>query len=236
LAELAFFALAYLYASVGHAGASGYLAAMALLAFPLAVMKPAALVMNVFVATIATVTFARAGYLPWRNLVPFVLGSAPLAYFGSSLQLPPGLFHRLLGVVLWLAAARLLGQFPEREAREKVPFWPALLCGAGLGFGAGLTRTGGGIFLTPLLLFTGWETPRRAAGMSAAFILINSLSGLAGDWQAVRALPDTVVFWVAAVLAGGLLGARAGARSSGPRLRRLLAAVLVIAGAKLWLL
>lgn len=236
MAELCFFALAYLYASVGHAGASGYLAAMALLAFPAAVMKPAALVMNIVVATLGTVTFARAGQLPWRSLVPFVLGSAPMAFLGGTLQLPAGLFHRLLGVVLWLAAARLLGHFPESETRREVPFGPALLWGAAIGFGAGLTGTGGGIFLTPLLLFAGWETPRRAAGMSAAFILINSISGLTGGWRGIAVLPPETFLWLAAVLAGGLLGARAGARSSGPRLRRLLAAVLVIAGAKLWLL
>ncbi len=238
---LAFFAVAALYSSVGHAGASGYLAVMALASFAPAVMRPSALVMNIVVASIATVRFHRAGYFSWRTLWPFLVTSIPCAFVGGGLTLPSPVYKQIVGAIL-IAAAVKLGSDATRKAEvdgppsgaAEPPVVPALACGAGLGLIAGLTGTGGGIFLSPLLLLSRWADTRRTSGVSAAFILANSLAGLGGNLASVHALPDEIPWWCGAVAVGGLLGAELGAKRLATRwLRMLLAAVLVIAGAKL---
>jgi uncharacterized membrane protein YfcA len=231
------FAAATLYSSVGHGGGSGYLAAMALFGLAPEVMKPTALVLNVFVASIGTVQYCRAGFLSWRVLWPFVVGSVPLAFLGGALQLPGGLYEVLVGFVLLFAAGRLFWSaksYGVPGAEPGVPLLPALLSGAVIGLLAGLTGTGGGIFLTPLLLLTGWAGARPAAGVSVAFILVNSLAGLGGNLASVRSLPDEIPLWVLAAVAGGLLGSELGRRRlANETLLRLLALVLVVAGLKL---
>jgi uncharacterized membrane protein YfcA len=235
---VAFFAAAVLYASVGHAGASAYLAAMALVGIAPATMRPTALALNILVASIVTVRFQLAGQLRWRAVAPFLLGSVPLAFLGGFLTLPPGIYKPLAGVVLLIAAGRLFitaGRAAAAEEPEpRVPSIPAIASGAVIGFLSGLVGTGGGIFLTPLLLFARWSGARAAAGMSSVFILGNSISGLAGNVTAVQGLPGPLPVWLVAVALGGLAGAELGARRLGTAdLRRALAVVLVIASVKL---
>jgi len=231
------FALAVLYSSVGHAGASGYLAAMALFGVAPAVMKPTALTLNVLVATIGTVKFYRAGCISWGRLLPFVAASMPFAFVGGYVTLPGHWYKTTVGVVLLAAAYRLFRaarKAAEQTEVESVPLWAALLSGAGIGLLAGLTGTGGGIFLSPLLLFMGWAETRQASGLSAAFILVNSAAGLLGNVSSIGALPGSIFVFAPAVIVGGLVGAEYGSkRGAGATLRRLLAVVLVIAGLKL---
>jgi uncharacterized protein len=239
-----FFVAAVLYSSVGHAGASGYLAAMAFSGLAPAVMKPTALVLNLLVASIATLRFYRAGHFSWALLWPFALGSIPLAFVGGALH-PPGSFYKpAVGVILLFAATRLLWSVRKPEGAANTPAAPdkprplsvpvAVLLGGLIGLLSGLTGTGGGIFLSPLLLFLGWAETRRTAGVSAAFILVNSAAGLAGNLASVRALPGELPLWAGAVVLGGLLGAELGSRRLPTRaLRAALSLVLIVAGFKL---
>jgi len=232
-----FFAAAVLYASVGHAGASAYLAAMALVGVAPETMRPTALALNVFVATIVVVRFSRAGHLPWRQLVPLVIGSIPMAFIGGTIDLAGEIYRPLVAVVLLLGAWRLATSGTSERSDEEVkgvPLLGGLASGAGIGLLAGLTGTGGGIFLTPLLVLTGWTRTRDAAGLSGAFILANSVSGLVGLATGGVSLPSALPVWIGAVAVGGLIGSWLGARRfSILSLRRVLAVVLVLAAAKL---
>jgi uncharacterized membrane protein YfcA len=234
LAALVFVA-AVLYASVGHGGASGYLAAMALFGIAAPVTKPAALVMNVAVAAIGVARFGRRGLVPWAMLVPLCLASIPAAALGGFLELPIRAHRVLLGLVLLFAAVRLWMHDEAAVPRIGPPPAPALFgIGAVLGLVSGLTGVGGGIFLSPLLILTGWEETRRTAGASAAFILVNSIAGLAGHLAAGRAIPPGTGVLLPVAVVGGLIGATLGAtRLRTLVLRRVLAVVLVAAGVKL---
>lgn len=236
-----FLVAAALYASVGHAGGSAYLAVMALVGVAPATMRPTALALNILVATLVTLRFALAGQVRWRAVMPFVLGSVPAAFIGGTLTLPGELYRPLVGSVLLVAAAQLFRSARAAGAGEPaephISALPALLAGAAIGLLAGLTGTGGGIFLTPLIVLAGWAAPRTAAGISGAFILANSMAGLTGNLASVGALPAELPIWLGAVAIGGLIGAELGARRlSTLNLRRALAVVLVIAGLKLILL
>jgi uncharacterized membrane protein YfcA len=234
-----FLAAAVLYASVGHAGASAYLAAMALLGVAPDVMRPTALVLNVLVATIVVIRFRRAGFLELRPLLPLVAGSIPMALIGGSIDLPDAAYRPLVALVLLVGAWRLATSAeragPGEAATPRIPPLAGVAAGAAIGALAGLTGTGGGIFLTPLMVLAGWSGARHAAGLSGAFILANSVSGIAGlliagtgTWA--PALP----LWLGAVFVGGVIGAELGsARYSVLGLRRVLAVVLVVAAAKL---
>lgn len=231
-----FFAAALLYASVGHAGASAYLAAMALVGVAPETMRPTALVLNLFVASIVIVRFARAGHLPWRQLVPLAIASVPAAFIGGSIQLPGELYRPLVALVLLAGAWRLATarNLADDDAHPGVPWAAGLLAGAGIGLLAGLSGTGGGIFLTPLLVLAGWTATRDAAGLSGAFIMVNSIAGLGGLLSAGLNLPPALPLWILAVVTGGLIGSWLGtARFSILSLRRALAVVLVLAAAKL---
>jgi uncharacterized membrane protein YfcA len=232
---VAFFVLASLYSAVGHGGASGYLAAMALVGVAPTVMRPTALVLNVVVASIAVVHFARAGHFSLTLLWPFALGSIPLAFVGGGIQLPGEAYKALVGVILVIAAVRLwMETVKSSEERRPLPVFWAIGAGAGIGLLSGLTGTGGGIFLSPLLLFTRWSATRESGGVSAAFILVNSVAGLAGNLAATRYLPAAMPGWVLAVVAGGMIGSFAGSRRVQPlTFRRVLAVVLLMAGGKL---
>ncbi len=241
LLALLFLAAAVLYGSVGHAGASAYLAAMALIGLSPAVMKPTALVLNILVATLVTARFARAGFVRPRALLPLLAGSVPAAFLGGALQLPGELYRPLVGAVLVFAALRFfaLAGRGQEEFAPRAPWPHALLAGIGLGLLAGLTGTGGGIFLTPLMIMAGWAGVRYAAGTSAAFILANSIAGLAGNVGALgtTALPAALPLWLVAVALGGIAGAELGARRlTPPGVRRALGLVLLLAGLKLILL
>lgn len=225
---------AVLYASVGHGGASAYLAAMALFGVEPAFMKPAALVMNLGVAGAGTLRFASEKLVPWRLLLPLCAGSVPAAYVGGLIQIPTRSHRLILGVVLLFAAVRLAMRSRPGELRP--PPHPAWLAAIGIVFGfvAGVTGVGGGIFLSPLLILAHWQDPRRAAGASAVFILVNSAAGLAGHLTGGGAVPAAAAPLTAVALAGGVFGSWLGAKHLVPlTLRRLLAVVLVVAGAKL---
>lgn len=229
---------AALYTSVGHAGASAYLAIMALFSVAPETMRPTALVLNVVVASIASWRYARAGQFDLKLVLPFIVGALPMAFVGGGISLPPETYRPLLGGVLLLAAFRLLWPSPlERQGRiAPPPLWLAVGCGAGIGLLSGLTGTGGGIFLSPLLLFLGWSEPRRASGVAALFILMNSMSGLAGNFASVGRLPPELPWFIAAVIAGAIIGTRLGvSRLPTPRLFQVLGLVLVIASGKLLL-
>jgi len=240
LLALLIFAAAILYSSVGHAGASGYLAAMALVGVAPDVMKPTALALNILVASIATTRYYRAGYFSWSALWPFAIGSIPPSFVGG-ITLPGYLYKPAVGLVLFYAAYRLFRSTMSgaEEAPDKginIPTLPAVAWGSGIGLLSGLTGTGGGIFLSPLLLFTGWAGTRPTSGTSAAFILVNSIAGLAGSYSSIQYLPDALPVWAVAAGVGGLVGSELGSRklqSNG--IRRALAVVLVIAGLKLML-
>jgi uncharacterized membrane protein YfcA len=226
--------VAFLYSSVGHAGASGYIAVMALASLAPAVIKPTALALNILVATIGTLQFARAGHFHWRLFWPFALASIPLAFVGGRLDLPADVFRLLVGIVLLLSAAYFSWNPSVDEARGRPPLPVALGAGGGLGLMAGLTGTGGGIFLTPLLLLTRWAKTKEASATSALFILCNSIAGLAGNFSSTKHIPAFIAPLAIAVVVGGAGGSWLGARRFPPAvIKRILAVVLVIAGAKL---
>lgn len=227
--------IALIYSTVGHAGASSYLALLALSGMLPEQARPTALVLNLVVAVITTTRFAVAGHLRWQLLWPFALTAVPMAFVGGLVPVPHWLWKAMVGGCLLVAAWRLWLPAPaERVAPEKAPIMPALAIGAGLGFLSGLIGVGGGIFLSPLLLLSGWASPRTTAAASAAFILLNSAAGLAGRLTALPVLPPALPWWALAVLIGGWVGSRIGAATVSPLvLRRLLAAVLALAGTKL---
>jgi len=230
----AVFVVALLYSSVGHAGASGYIAVMTLFSLAPAEIKPIALTLNVVVASIGSWQFWRAGHFSWATFWPFALLAAPMAFVGGYLNLPTQVFKVLVGIILLGSAVQFLVR-PPAESDPRLPPKPvALGVGAGLGLLSGLTGTGGGIFLTPLLLFLHWARTRTAAAVSALFILLNSAAGLAGNIAATRDFPRFGIALVAAVMAGGAIGSWAGSRRLAPvAIKRLLAVVLTIAGLKL---
>lgn len=226
--------VAFLYSSVGHAGASGYIAVMALASLAPAQIKPTALALNIVVATIGTIQFARAGHFNWRLFWPFALASIPMAFLGGRLDLPADVFRLLVGVVLLLSAAYFFWNPTVDEARGRPSLPVAFGTGGGLGLLAGLTGTGGGIFLTPLLLLTKWAKTKEAAATSALFILCNSIAGLAGNASSTRNIPAFIAPLAVAVVIGGGAGSWLGSRRFAPAtIKRILAAVLVIAGVKL---
>lgn len=227
-------AVAFLYSSVGHAGASGYIAVMALAGLAPAVIKPTALILNILVAAIGSFQFRRAGHFRWSLFWPFALLAAPAAFVGGYLPISPGVFRPLVGGVLLLSAARFFWK-PGDPAVVRPPNLPLSLgAGAGLGFLSGLTGTGGGIFLTPLMLLCKWAKTKNVAATSSLFILVNSATGLAGFIGGGRAVPSVAWTLAGAAIVGGLFGSWFGSRRFVPRtIQILLAVVLVIAGLKL---
>lgn len=228
------FLVAMLYASVGHAGASGYIAVMSLLSLAPEFIRPTALTLNILVASLGTWQFARAGHFSWRTFWPFALLAPFTAFVGGYLALPAHVFKIIIGVVLLFSAWQLLVRISV-EGSVRLPRVPvALVTGAALGLLSGLTGTGGGIFLTPLLLLMGWATPKTAAAVSALFILMNSSTGLVGNIVSTGRFPDFALPLLLAAGTGGFLGAHFGShRASSRVIKGLLAAVLVVAGGKL---
>ena len=229
---------AFLYASVGHGGASAYIAAMALAGVAPAEMRPVALQLNVVVSALATYKFYRAGHFRWSLFWPFASVSIPAAYLGGAIILPGSAYKVLVGLVLLYAgwqlwwSARAGG---ELRTLRRLPVPLAMAIGALLGVLAGLTGVGGGIFLSPLLLLLGWAGTRQTSAVAAPFILVNSLAALAAGFVR-NPVPPPDYAWglMAAVLVGGWAGAEYGSRRfANPIIRRLLALVLAIAGGKM---
>jgi uncharacterized membrane protein YfcA len=231
-----FFAGAALYASVGHAGASAYLAIMGLYNFAPSVMKPTALSLNILVAAVATLKFYRAGLFSWRLFWPVAVVSVPAAFVGGATMLPAHWYKVVVGIVLLYAAVWMFRSSlkPLTSETHLPPLWAALLTGLAIGFLSGLTGVGGGIFLSPLMLYASWADTRTTSGVAAPFILVNSIAGLLGHFSSVTQLPPNILIWGVAVVVGGLIGATYGSsRAPAPVLRRLLALVLVVASVKL---
>lgn len=229
-----FLVVAALYAAVGHGGASGYLAVMALAGFEPGAMKPTALVLNLLVSLIGTVAFVRAGHFSWRLFWPFAVVAAPFAYLGGGWNLNAATFHWLVAGALAFAAIRLVLPAPQRTELRSPPLWAVVVAGATIGFVSGLIGVGGGIFLTPLILFCRWSDTKTAAAVSAPFIVVNSAAGLLGHAGSLHNLPATWPWLALAAAAGGLLGSRWGSHLARPaQLRPALALVLLVASVKL---
>jgi uncharacterized membrane protein YfcA len=229
---------AFGYASVGHGGASAYLAAMALAGVAPQEMRPIALLLNILVSSLATWKFYRAGHFRWRLFWPFAVVSIPMAYLGGAIVLPGQAYKILVGLVLLYAAWELWRSAragDEMRAVREPPLHWAMAIGAAMGLLAGLTGVGGGIFLSPLLLMLGWAGTKQTSAVAAPFILVNSIAGLAAIAVSKSAsLPAYVWILVPAVLIGGWLGAEYGSRRfANPLVRRMLAVVLALAGAKM---
>jgi hypothetical protein len=233
---VAILVVAFLYSSVGHAGASGYIAVMTLFGLAPAVIKPAALVLNILVASIASWQFWRAGHFSWRLFWPFAVASIPMAFLGGYINLPTHIFKILVGLVLLYSAFRFFFEPKAESDKEANPpaKTVAISTGAGLGLLAGLTGTGGGIYLTPLMILLRWARTKTASAVSAMFILVNSISGLLGNISSARQLPLLAAPMVVAAVAGGTAGSYLGSRRFSPAfIKKLLAVVLTIAGFKL---
>lgn len=226
--------MAFLYASVGHGGASGYLAVMALFAIAPPVMKQTALLLNLGVSLMSFIAFYRQGYFKWTLFWPFALGSIPAAFLGARIPLTDSTYKQILGACLFLAVIRLVVSLKEGTIRS-LPAVLGVIAGAVIGLLSGMIGIGGGIILSPLLLLFRWASLKEAAAVSALFIFVNSVSGLAGLKTWIPLDQSQMIFWLCASLIGGFLGARWGAAiASNAKVKWILALVLVIASLKLW--
>lgn len=228
---------AFLYASAGQGGASGYLALMAFFSIAPVYMKTSALLLNVFVSLIAFILYYKAGHFRWKLLFPFVLTSIPMAFVGAKLDVNPHLYKIVLGLLLLVAAARMLYKPSEKKILNTSSFLIALAVGALIGFFSGMTGIGGGIILSPLLLLLNWANIKETAAVSSLFIFLNSISGLIGTWYSGIVLPPEIIYWVLAGMAGGIAGGYAGSRKFSTKwITYALSIILLIAGVKLLLI
>ncbi len=228
--------MAMLYSSVGHGGASGYLAAMALFGLAPDTMKPAALIMNLFVASLVLVRLYRADYFSWRIFLPIAVASMPMAFWGGSLTPDESTFQYIVGAALLLASLTFFVKISNERECVEPKLLVSLPAGGVLGFIAGLTGVGGGIYLSPLLLWLRWTRMRTNAAIAAAFILVNSAAGLAGHMMTVNTWPSDIGWYVIAALVGAVVGSEFAVRRLAPAvLRQLLGVVLIIAGVKMLL-
>lgn len=226
--------MAFLYASVGHGGASGYLAVMALFAIAPPLMKQTALLLNLGVSLMSFLAFYRQGFFRWTLFWPFALGSIPAAFLGARIPLTDSTYKQILGACLFLAVIRMVISLKEATQRS-LPAVLGIFTGAAIGILSGMIGIGGGIILSPLLLLFRWASLKEAAAVSALFIFVNSVSGLAGLKTWIPLDQSQLLYWLFASLVGGFLGARWGAGiASNAKVKWILALVLVIASLKLW--
>ena len=226
---------AFLYASVGHGGASGYLALGALFSVQAIVMKPSALILNIIVSGVAFFQYYRGGHFKWKLFWPFAITSVPAAFLGSFITLDETLYKKILGALLLFAVLRIAGIFGKGKSEIKKPvLWIALATGGAIGLLSGMIGIGGGIILTPVLILMGWAGLKETAAVSAIFILVNSISGLSGMMTKGLNIPDEVFVWLVVAALGGFAGSWAGSfRFGGFALRGMLALTLAIACFKL---
>jgi uncharacterized membrane protein YfcA len=232
---IALFIIAFLYASVGHGGASGYLALMAIYGISPDVMKPTALLLNLFVSVVSFIQFYRGGHFRMKLFWPLALGSVPLAFVGGLIHMDASIYKIILGVLLVVAVARFLffSKFKNIETKD-AQIIPALLIGAVIGFLSGLIGIGGGIILSPILLLLGWSNMKQTAAISALFIFVNSLAGLMGQLTKGINFSGHMLMYVVVAFAGGMLGAYVGSlKLKAVALKNVLAAVLLVAAYKL---
>lgn len=228
--------VAFLYSSVGHGGASGYLAVMAIVGIAPPLMKSSALIMNLAVSLFSFYGFYRAGFFKWKLFWPFAIASIPMAYLGGTMTLSDSIYKKILAVCILISIARLLYQFKQEEIENKdVPTWAGLTAGGIIGLISGMIGIGGGIILSPLMLLMKWAKLKETAAVSALFIFVNSLSGLYGQiMKGGFKIPENLQWAILATIFGGVLGSYFGSQKFNlPTLRYLLALGLVIASAKL---
>lgn len=228
--------VAFVYSAVGHGGASGYLAIMAIAGVAPAMMKQSALVMNLAVSLFSFIGFYRAGVFRLKLFLPFVIASIPMAFLGGTMSLPDAIYKKILGICIFISIIRLVYQFEEKnEPNREIPLWAGLFSGGSIGLLSGLLGIGGGIILSPLMLLMRWSKLKETAAVSALFIFVNSLSGLYGQIQkgGFNLTPDLQIAVIATII-GGLLGSYFGSQKFNSKtLKYLLAVGLTIAGLKL---
>lgn len=232
------FIVAMIYASVGHGGASGYLAVMALFSLHPEALKPTALMLNIVVAGIGTYLYCSAGQFSWRVFWPFVITSVPMSFLGGTFSLPPEYYRPILGLVLFYAAWRLFVRRKEEDYEAKAPVLPlAMVVGGILGFASGVIGVGGGIFLSPLMILLRWAKVREVSGIAALFILVNSISGLLGHLNSLQHVPEYAPVLAGIALVGGTVGALCGSRHLPvAAILKAMSLMMVLAGGKMFLI
>lgn len=229
------FVVAMLYSSVGHGGASGYLALMAIYAFSPEVMKPTALILNLFVSLTSFIQFYRGEHFKWKIFLPLALTSIPLAFVGGMITMEASIYKKILGSILFIPVVRFLffANIPDDELK-KSNLTLSIVIGSLIGFLSGIIGIGGGIILSPILLLLKWTNQKQTAAISALFIFVNSLSGLAGQFTKGISVSSDMLTFVAIAFAGGICGAYLGALKFKQNiLKNTLAVVLMMAGWKL---
>ena len=234
-AGLIFFG-AILYSSVGHGGASSYIAIMSLMGTPIASIKPIGLVLNIIVSSVASYRFIKNKLFNLKVFIPVALGSIPAAFIGGYLNLTSDIYRVLVGVILVFAGFQFLFdifKYVQKKTDRPVNFWLGLFAGVIIGFLSGLTGTGGGIFLSPLIVFLGWTTVKGSSGTAAIFILFNSISGLLGNITSISLIPNTIFLYSFSAFGGVLIGTQLGIKILNEHyMKNALGIVLVVAGFK----
>jgi uncharacterized membrane protein YfcA len=234
---LLLFIIAFLYSSVGHGGASGYLALMAIFSFDPNFMKPTALILNLFVSLVSFILFFREGHFKWKLFLPFALASIPFSFLGGMISLDGDIYKKILGLILLIPVIKFF-VYPNTDDSElkKNTIGLTIIIGASIGFLSGLIGIGGGILLSPILLMLHWSNQKQTAAISALFIFVNSASGLAGQLSKGIKFETDMLTFVAVAFIGGILGAWLGAKKFNQSvLKYILATALLVASIKLLL-
>lgn len=225
---------AVLYTSVGHAGSSAYIAVMTLFNLSTTVIRPTALTLNIAVSAYASWRYIRNKFFDKKLFLFLSLGAIPAAFIGGHINLPSEIYKPIVGVLLIISGLRFIFLAATRDRELKAVNYPlAISMGIAIGFLSGITGTGGGIFLSPLIIWLGWNHVKQASGTVAAFIFVNSVAGLLGNYRSTSELPDTLPLFLGAVIIGALVGTRLGiSRFTSVGVKRALGLVLIIAGLK----
>jgi len=226
---------AILYSSVGHGGASSYIAIMSLMGTPITTIKPIGLILNIIVSSISSFRFIRHKFFNFKVFLPVAIGSIPAAFLGGYIELTASIYRPLVGIILLVAGFQFIFNILDqlKPPKAEINWVVALMLGMVIGLLSGLTGTGGGIFLSPLIVFFGWTSIKEASGTASAFIFFNSLSGLIGSMTSLQELPTTIFLFSFAVLSGVIIGTQLGIKHLNVNgLKKTLGCVLIIAGLK----